>query len=274
MTKVSTLPLGMLLVIVIGALCETTAFLTPQSQPRHPPPSFPPQRATGPLSRTETRLSAAMTLDQVTSKVASIGATVPKPMGVVFGENAEPYYGLVVDDVSEGMNGGRAGLRKGDQLLAVNGRVVVGRDFDSVMGLLADPSAPVLDLVLYRGPVRDLYTILGNQIGDGESIQGDDDDDYDDDEGSEEVIMDENYESPVRIEVKEEKPLTPADFVKAIGKLGSILAETITAPVDEAAPSEQPKQKKGFFGFGAESIQLDGDDAMGYKAEKPKPDKF
>jgi PDZ domain len=214
--------------------------------------------------------------------VVSYKATVSRPMGVIFGENPEPYLGLVVDDVSEGMNGGRAGLRRGDQLLAVDGRVVLGRDFDSVMGLLTDESSPVLVLSLYRGPVRDLYTILGNQMGEGEAISGYDGDygdDYDD-EGSAPVIMDENYESPVRIEVKEAKPLTPADFVKAIGKLGSMVAETITAPppsaVGEASSSsEKPKRRNtGFLGFGAESIQLEGDDALGYKPEKPKPDDF
>ena len=259
--KTSSLPLGMLLCF-LATICNASAFLTMDRQ----------HAATIPTSG-GTSLFAAMTIDQLTSKVTSYTITVPKPMGVVFGENAAPYYGLVVDDVSEGMNGGRAGLRMGDQLLAVNGRVVVGKDFDSVMGLLADPSSTVLDLVLYRGPVRDLYTILGNQLGDGESIQDDDDDD-DYDDGSEVVIMDENYESPVRIEVKEEKPLTPADVVKAIGKLGSMFAETITAPVDGEASSEKSKQKKGFFGFGAETIQLDGEEAMGYKPEKPKPDEY
>eukprot|EP00539_Tryblionella_compressa_P018018 CAMPEP_0178867908 /NCGR_PEP_ID=MMETSP0747-20121128/5703_1 /TAXON_ID=913974 /ORGANISM="Nitzschia punctata, Strain CCMP561" /LENGTH=204 /DNA_ID=CAMNT_0020534811 /DNA_START=130 /DNA_END=744 /DNA_ORIENTATION=- len=203
----------------------------------------------------------ALTYDQVVSKVVSYSASVPKPMGIVFGENPEPYFGLVVDDVSEGMNGGKAGMRVGDQLLAVNGKAVVGKDFDTVMGLLQEEQG-VLDLVLYRGTVRQLFTILGNQLEDGETIQDDDDDD--DDDGSEPVIMDENYESPVRVEVKEQKPLTPGDFVKAIGKLGSVLMEKPEDDNNPPPPSSPPK-KKGFFGIGGETIQLDGDDAKGIK---------
>jgi hypothetical protein len=248
---------------------------------------FRPTTNTPPSRTTTTTLPAALTVEQITSRIVTYSTSVPRPMGIIFGENPDPYYGLVVDDVAEGMNGGRAGLKMGDQVISVNGNVVLGNDFDAVMGLLTDATTyPILNLVMFRGSVRDLYTILGNQLEDGESIQGDDDeyDEYDpdsEDDDEEIIIMDENYESPVRIEVKEEKPLTAADFVKAIGKLGSMVAETITAPVvDESSSSSSssaenvPKKKTGFFGFGAEAIQLDGDDAVGYKREKPKPDKF
>mmetsp|Transcript_35428 Transcript_35428/g.85741 ORF Transcript_35428/g.85741 Transcript_35428/m.85741 type:complete len:91 (+) Transcript_35428:963-1235(+) len=88
--------------------------------------------------------------------------------------------------------------------------------------------------------------------------------------------MDENYESPVQIDVSkyEDKPLTAGDFVKAIGKLGSIVAETLTddgndddsneGPSSGGSGSEDKKEKKkkrGFFGIGGETIQLDGKDA-------------
>jgi hypothetical protein len=202
---------------------------------------------------------AQITYGQLVERVDSYSVRVPKPLGVIFGENEEPYFGLVVDDVAEGYNGGKAGLRVGDQLLAVDGIVVVGKDFDSAMDLLQQGSGS-LELTLYRGPVRQLFTILGNRLEEGESIQEEDDED------SEPVIMDENYESPVRVEVKEEKPLTPGDFFKAIGKVGSMVAETLKE--DTSAP----KKKSGFFGIGAESIQLDGSDAKGYKEEKPKPE--
>lgn len=177
----------------------------------------------------------------------------PKPLGIVFGENKDPYYGLVVDDVAEGQNGGRAGLRLGDQLMAVNGQVVVGKNFDSVMTILQNAEG-TLDLVMYRGPVASMYTILSNQMGDDEFL-----DDDEDDEGEEAIVMDENYESPVKIEVKERKPLTPGDFFKAAAKVGKMLMED-----DSDAPPEVKKEKKkkqGFFGIGAEAIQLDGDDA-------------
>jgi hypothetical protein len=201
----------------------------------------------------------ALTYDQVVTTVASYSVSVPRPLGVVFGENPEPYFGLVVDDVSEGMNAGRAGVRMRDQLLAINGKVVVGKDFDSVMNILQEEQG-TLELVLHRGPVRDLFTILGNQLGDDESF-----DDDDDDEGEEAVIMDENYESPVVVEVKEQKPLTPADFFKAARKIGSMLTEKTENDKDDDASPPPPKKKTGFFGIGTEAIQLDGDDAKGYK---------
>lgn len=180
-------------------------------------------------------------------------ADVPKPLGIVFGENPDPYYGLVVDDVAEGQNGGIAGLRVGDQLMAVNGEVVVGQDFDSVMNKLVAASGR-MELVLYRGPVSAMYTILTNQLGDDEWVR-------DDDEGEEEIIMDENYESPVVIEVKERKPLSPADLFKAVGKVGQIMFEQDKTPPE----AKEQKKKQGFFGFGAEAIQLDGDEAKGLK---------
>ncbi|VEU42402.1 unnamed protein product [Pseudo-nitzschia multistriata] len=214
---------------------------------------------------------AAMTYEEMIQRVDCYEITVPKPLGVIFGENPDPYLGLVVDDVSEGMNGGKAGLRMGDQLLAVNEQVVIGRDFDTVMGKLQEQPGR-LNLVLYRGPVGQLFTVLSNQLGEGQNMY-EDEDEY---EESEEVMMDENYESPVRIEVKEEKPLTPGDFVKAFGKLGSMLGETLTAPVeqeDTGAPPP-PKKKTGFFGIGGESVQLDGEDARGYRREKIEPDDF
>jgi hypothetical protein len=204
-----------------------------------------------------TSLSAA-SYDQVAA--IGYGVSVAKPLSVIFGENPNPYFGLVVDDVSEGMNGGRAGLRVGDQLLSVNGQVVVGKDFDSVMGLFSQSSGNNMELLLYRGPVTAVYTILSNQLEDDESVR-DNDDDYDEND-SEAVIMDENYESPVQIEVKEVKPLTPGDFLKAFKKVGSML---LTDDDSTGGPNDEPKQKKkgggGFFGLGGESIQLDGDDA-------------
>jgi hypothetical protein len=224
-----------------------------------------------------TALSAALDYDDIITRVDHYEVRIPKPLGVVFGENPDPYFGLVVDDVSEGLNGGKAGLRVGDQLLTVNEQVVVGKDFDTIMGMLqSEPK--VLNLVMYRGPASQMFTILTNQLDEGESLY-DDEDEYDE-EDSQPVIMDENYESPVRIEVKEEKPLTPGDFVKAFGKLASMAAETLTADPDEgnsdtaASPPPPPKKKTGFLGIGGESVQLDGNEARGYRQEKIEPDEL
>jgi hypothetical protein len=178
---------------------------------------------------------------------------VAKPLGIVFGENPEPYFGLVVDDVAEGQNGGAAGLRVGDQLMAINGNVVVGMDFDSIMGGLQSASGD-LDLVMYRGPVSNMYTIFSNQMSEDDFLR-------DDEEGDEEIIMDEDYETPVVIEVKERKPLTPGDFFKAAAKVGKMLVEDDTPP----EVKQEKKKKSGFFGIGGEAVQLDGEDAKGYK---------
>lgn len=185
--------------------------------------------------------------------LATVGFStqVEKPLGIVFGENSDPYSGLVVDEVDPDMNASAAGLKIGDQLLAVNGESVVGGDFESVMNTLKN--APTnLELKLYRGSVRTLFTVLDNmKLFEEEEEDGD-----------VAVVMDENYESPVRIEVVEEKPLTAGDVFNAFKKIGSTLTEKRDAP---------PKQeKKGLFGgmFSGETIQLDGDDASGLKRQK------
>ena len=212
-------------------------------------------------SRMTTSLRAASYED-----VANIGfpVSVKKPMGVVFGENPDPYYGLSVDDVAEGLNGGMAGIRVGDQLLSVNGNVVIGKDFDSVMNMLTDSSSSQLDLIVYRGPVSSLYTILSNKVGDA---LWEEEESSASNEDSQPVIMDENYESPVKIEVVEEEPFSPADLFKAVQNIGKNLLQE--SEEEKLAKQERKKQQKkgggGFFGFGAESIQLDGDEARGLK---------
>ena len=212
-------------------------------------------------------LCVALSYDDLVERVDHYEVSVPKPLGVVFGENPDPYFGLVVDDVAEGLNGGKAGMRVGDQLMAVNENVAVGKDFDDVMGLLQDEPA-TLSLIMYRGPVTQLYTVLSNSLGEDESIY-EDEDDYEE----EVVIMDENYESPVRIEVKEEKPLTAGDVFKAFGKMGQMLGETLAADPNEGA-APPPKKNTGFFGIGGDTVQLDGKEARGYRQEKIEPDEF
>ena len=129
--------------------------------------------------------------------------------------------------------------------------------------------------LLWSTPIGDIqwecsHTVLSNQFGDEGSMYEDEEEEYTEEE---EVVMDENYESPVRIEVKEEKPLTAGDVFKAFGKLGSMLGETMAADPNEGnAPA--PKKNTGFFGIGGETVQLDGNDARGYRQEKIEPDEF
>merc|ERR1712179_171346 len=161
------------------------------------------------------------------------------------------------DDVELGLNGGAAGLRVGDQLVAVNGEVVIGENFDSVMNFLQSSPSP-LELQFYRGNVKSLFTIVQNRNG------------FDDEEEDEDVVvMDENYVSPVQIDVsqyqKNDDPITPGDVLNAFSKLGSNLAESAKAAAATKNNKDGNDDKKGggFFGGmfgGGETIQLDGDD--------------
>ena len=207
--------------------------------------------------------SCVVRVTQDTDVLAEIGfgVSVAKPLGVIFGENGEPYKGLVVDDVEPGLNGGTAGLRVGDQLLAVNGEATVGLDFDSVMDRLLAAEG-TMELLVFRGPVRSLYTILNNK---GAKETDDDNDDNDDDDDGQQVIMDENYESPVKVNLEdyEEKPITPADVVNAFKNLGSMLTSELKEASTPPPPKEEKKKSGGFLGglFAQETIQLEGDDA-------------
>jgi PDZ domain len=134
-----------------------------------------------------------MALDAIRVKMDTISdvgyeATVEKPLGVVFGENRSPFNGLCIDSIAEGSNGEQAGMKVGDQLLAVNGQSVIGEDFDTAMDALRSAESPV-ELRLYKGLVSTLFTIVMNR--------GSDDDDDFEEETSEEVVFDESYESPV-----------------------------------------------------------------------------
>jgi hypothetical protein len=186
-------------------------------------------------------------------------ASVARPLGVIFGENPEPFLGLVVDDVALGLNGGAAGLKIGDQLLSINGNVVIGSDFESTMDVLRD--AETLDLMLFRGPAKLLYQILQNQ----DTQPEEEEEEEDDDEGT---MFDDDYESPVRVpiidEVEEDYgPLTPGDVMNAFKKVTSGLGDKV---------EKDGTKKKGFFSsmFSDETVQLDGDDANTMKGPPKK----
>lgn len=241
------------LLVVPMSFQTAAAFLAPV-RPVLITPAVPPSSA----ARATALSMAVVSYDELLSRVEHYAVAVPKPMGVIFGENPSPYLGLVLDDVAEGLNGGRAGLRVGDQLLAVNEQVVVGKDFDSVMESLQDgPST--LSLVMYRGPVEELFAVLDNQMSEGETLY----DEGDEDElNSQPVVMDENYETPLVVEVKAEEPL---DYAKGFRKLGGMIMDTLTSAPEEGASDSSPPPKKntGFFGIGGETVQLDGEDATG-----------
>lgn len=195
------------------------------------------------------RRSTAIHAKLSAEALASIGytITVSKPLGVVFGENRSPFFGLVVDDVEPGQNGGKAGMRVGDQLLSVDGKPVVGIDFDSAMNALRNAADPI-ELDLYRGTISQLYTIMTN-IGD--DVASDDEEEEDD----EYIIMDENYESPVQIDMSE------YDKEQSISESASNIAKNL-GKIFQSDKTEPDAKKKGLFGgmFSKETIQLDFDD--------------
>jgi hypothetical protein len=176
--------------------------------------------------------------------IADIGytTTVAKPLGVVFGENRAPFSGLSVDVVEDGLNGGVAGLRIGDQLLAVDGESVIGSDFDAAMTKLKNSPSP-MELKLYRGTISSLFTIIMNRRGDDYVEEADDE--------AEEVIFDENYESPVQVSINDFE-----DDNSSIREIAGDAAKTIGKIFGGG------EKKGGFFGgmFSKETIQLDGDD--------------
>ena len=175
---------------------------------------------------------------------------VNKPLGIVFGENDPPFNGLTILEVMEGGNGEAAGMQVGHQLLSVNGKSVVGDDFDTAMDLLREGKDP-LDIQLYEGTVRQLFTILKN-------VESDDDDE-DEEEYEEPIVMDENYVSPVVVpDDDEEEPLSAGEIFGALKNMGSKMLEK----QPEKENTNTKKKGGGLFGmFQQESIQLDGDDA-------------
>ena len=194
--------------------------------------------------------------------LAKIGYTVVvnKPLGVVFGENRAPYFGLVVDDVEPGLNGGKAGMRVGDQLLSIDGKPVVGNDFDSTMNALRNAPDPI-ELDLFRGTVSQLYTIMMNLEGISELSSDDVDDDDEDGLSDDLIVMDEDYESPVQIDVSQfenEQSIqeSASNVIKNLGKIFS-------SNDDEDKNGKSGGAKKGgLFGgmFSKETIQLDFED--------------
>eukprot|EP00527_Entomoneis_sp_CCMP2396_P000168 CAMPEP_0198154504 /NCGR_PEP_ID=MMETSP1443-20131203/68633_1 /TAXON_ID=186043 /ORGANISM="Entomoneis sp., Strain CCMP2396" /LENGTH=265 /DNA_ID=CAMNT_0043821183 /DNA_START=11 /DNA_END=808 /DNA_ORIENTATION=- len=241
--------------MMISSTTSVSAFLAPQATKKYGVVTATPTitraitiTTTSPSSSSsKTSLSAIIAYDAISDVGFSVA--VNKPMGVIFGENAAPYYGLKVEDVEFGLNGGAAGLRLGDQLVAVNGEVVIGDSFDSCMTALRNSQDPV-QLTVFRGGVKELYTKIQNRQGFNEQ---------EDDEN--EIVMDENYESPVKIDMskyeKDEEPIGIGDVFNAFKKIAS------KPKKEKEAGSSGGGFLKGLFG--GEAIQLDGDDASSTK---------
>ena len=203
-------------------------------------------------STSSTCLFARSNLD----KLEDVGyyVNVQKPLGVVFEENVEPYLGIKAADVEVGSEGSRVGIRVGDQLMAVNGDICIGDVFDSALSLLIG-SPPKMKLLLYRGNVRDLYKIMDKR---GVELEGGDDE-------SEVVIMDENYESPVQVEIVESEGFS---WGRAFSRLAGVEPKEEEEEEEYYEPAPEPKKKSGgFFGMFEES----NDKQEKYVAPAPEP---
>ena len=167
--------------------------------------------------------------------------SVKKPLGVVFGENRAPFYGLVVDAVDADAPGAAAGLRVGDQLMAVAGQSVLGQDFEAALGRLQQAASPV-ELQLYRGTATSLYTIVVNRRGE-DFVEEEEDDEV-------AIVFDESYESPVIMTAEE-----LGDDTISVSQVAKETAATIGTMLS-------PKSIGGFFGqmFSQETIQLEDKD--------------
>jgi PDZ domain len=185
--------------------------------------------------------------------VSDIGyiVTIEKPVGVVFGENRAPFKGLSIDNVESESNGDKAGLKVGDQLMAVNNKSVIGYDFDRALSLIKDAPSPV-ELQLYRGTIKSLFTIVVNRRSDDYNPDAEEEDEFEE-EGvvsDDDIVFDENYESPVIMSAEDFGDDTisisgvATDAAKSIGNIFS------------------PQTIGGFFGkmFPQETIQLEDKD--------------
>lgn len=186
--------------------------------------------------------------------VSDIGyvVTIEKPIGVVFGENRAPFNGLSIDNVESESNGDIAGLKVGDQLMAVNNKSVIGYDFDRALSLIKSAPSPV-ELQLYRGTIKSLFSIVVNRRSDDYNPDAAQEDDDYEEEGvvsDDEIVFDESYESPVIMSADDFGDDTisisgvATDAAKSIGNIFS------------------PQTIGGFFGkmFPQETIQLEDKD--------------
>ena len=232
-------------VVIASSTALSTAFLLQQDQVslrRHYYDACP--------TPSSSRLFGVGIVDLDTISDIGYVVSIEKPIGVVFGENREPFKGLSIDNVESESNGDVAGLKVGDQLMAVNQKSVIGYDFDRALSVLKNAPSPV-ELQLYRGTIKSLFTIVINRRSDDYNPDAEEDDYEDEDALSdEEIVFDENYESPVIMSAEEFGDDTisisgvATDTAKSIGNVFS------------------PEKIGGFFGkmFTQETIQLEDKD--------------
>ncbi|KAL7452889.1 hypothetical protein ACHAWC_004603 [Mediolabrus comicus] len=81
---------------------------------------------------------------------------LPKPMGIVFGEN--DYDGMFVNEIYDGSNAQTDGkIRPGDQLVAVGSTKVSEVGYDEAIRTIIDSPDEETKLVFFRGPAKFLH---------------------------------------------------------------------------------------------------------------------
>lgn len=81
-----------------------------------------------------------------------------KPMGIKFIEN-EDGKGIVVEEIIATGSAASSGadIKPGDQLVAVDGALVLGFDFDAALNAIVDSTGETVKLNFFRGPAQFLY---------------------------------------------------------------------------------------------------------------------
>ena len=91
-----------------------------------------------------------------------VTVSLEKPMGIVFEENDKPDFGIFVTELKEDGAAEKNGqIQLGDQLIAVNGSKVYGKEFDDALGVIIDSELPLTELLFFRGPAKQFYGKTG-----------------------------------------------------------------------------------------------------------------
>jgi len=85
-------------------------------------------------------------------------AHLTRPMGILFEENYDVQHGgAFVAEINEGCSAAADGsICRGDQLIAIGEKRVIGMDFDDIMQVIEESDTNI-KLTVFRGPAESLY---------------------------------------------------------------------------------------------------------------------
>eukprot|EP00984_Skeletonema_dohrnii_P019865 scaffold9590_cov138-Skeletonema_dohrnii-CCMP3373.AAC.3 len=95
-------------------------------------------------------------------------AHLTRPMGILFEENYDVQHGgAYIAEINEGSSAAADGsICRGDQLIAIGEKRVIGMDFDDIMQIIEESDTNI-KLTVFRGPAESLY---GPSYGSGERL--------------------------------------------------------------------------------------------------------